>query len=399
VASQAVRRAWLPFLVGFVWWPATRLGAQEWRVDALAGRYRYESSPVGAPSGSALLALRYLGGSSWLGVLGGVPMSSQDAPWGDLSSALRLTAARHRLELGVRLSGQAFAQGSRGDTAVLVTPSQPLPGAARGNPLDRRGALGGGVEPVLGGWGASGEITPLVAYTTPSLTVEARGGLAGFHSDFADQAFDRSLRVAYVRVARAVGPSLVLSLDGRGQWAPEATYPFVGATALVTRSSFDAWGSVGSWFADGVETTPWALGTRVRVSERLALTGSVRRDAFDPLFQTPARTSWSFGLSFALARTPVPAAPVPERYQNGVATLMLSADGAEGPVLVAGDFNDWKPQRMTFRDGRWTLQVALPPGVYYYAFVSGDGSWFVPESVAGRKPDGFGGYVAVLVVE
>jgi hypothetical protein len=51
------------------------------------------------------------------------------------------------------------------------------------------------------------------------------------------------------------------------------------------------------------------------------------------------------------------------------------------------------------RDGsRWTYAAQLAPGVYHYAFVAEDGTWFVPESVPGRQDDGMGGHVAVLVV-
>jgi hypothetical protein len=274
-----------------------------------------------------------------------------------------------------------------------------LPDPARGVPLNRRGALGGGVQPILGGWGTSGEITPLVAYATPSLRVEARAGIAGFHSDFADQAFDRLVRVVYVRASHSFGTNLVLSAEGRTQWAQEATYPYLGTMAYLSHGSVDAWASMGTWFARGVETNPWALGTSIHVADRLSLTGSVRRDAFDALFETPGRTSWSVGVSVALSRQQTLVAPVPQRYEGGMATIGLPAGEANAPVLIAGDFNDWKPQPMHLHDGRWTLQIALPPGVYYYAFVRRDGSWFVPESVVGRKPDGFGGYVAVLVVE
>jgi hypothetical protein len=47
---------------------------------------------------------------------------------------------------------------------------------------------------------------------------------------------------------------------------------------------------------------------------------------------------------------------------------------------------------------RWTITVALAPGVYNYAFVNSRGDWFVPEKHPGRKADGMGGHVAVLVV-
>ena len=40
----------------------------------------------------------------------------------------------------------------------------------------------------------------------------------------------------------------------------------------------------------------------------------------------------------------------------------------------------------------------LEPGVYRYSFRSESGEWFVPESTPGRRPDGMGGFVAVLVV-
>ncbi len=396
--TLAAKGACLLSVVACLIGPSGRAEAQEWRLSALAGRYRYESSPVGGANGTGLLGIRYVQGESWISAVGGAPLTSADASWGSLAAALRLSTARRPFEVGVRLSGQAFAQGDRADTAAASPVG--LPGnPVRDVPPGRRGPLGGGVEPIMGGWGASGEITPLLAYRTPSTVVEARGGIAGFHSDFADQAFDRTLRVAYLRVARAVTSSLVLSAEGRGHWAAEGSYPYVGATAFLTRGPVDAWASAGAWMADSVSTTPWSLGLDVDVGDRVSLTGSLRRDAFDPLFQTPARTSWSLGVSVALSRPAAVRAPVPARYRDGVATLALGAAEASGAVRVAGDFNDWKPQAMTLRDGRWTLQIPLHPGVYYYAFVAPDGSWFVPESVAGRKPDGFGGWVAVLVVE
>jgi hypothetical protein len=102
----------------------------------------------------------------------------------------------------------------------------------------------------------------------------------------------------------------------------------------------------------------------------------------------------------AFLRRPTRAlAPVPARYDDGVATILLNADQAVGAVLVAGDFNDWKAEPMMIHGGEWTFRIHLRPGVYYYSFVSPEGTWFVPESVPGRKPDGFGGFVAVLVVE
>ena len=47
---------------------------------------------------------------------------------------------------------------------------------------------------------------------------------------------------------------------------------------------------------------------------------------------------------------------------------------------------------------RWVWRGEVPPGTYHYAFVGADGKWFVPASVPGRRDDGMGGHVAVLVV-
>jgi hypothetical protein len=71
---------------------------------------------------------------------------------------------------------------------------------------------------------------------------------------------------------------------------------------------------------------------------------------------------------------------------------------AKGRPAIAGDFTGWKPVPMQRDGSRWTYMVKLEPGAYHYAFVAEDGTWFVPESVAGRQDDGMGGHVALLVV-
>jgi hypothetical protein len=87
------------------------------------------------------------------------------------------------------------------------------------------------------------------------------------------------------------------------------------------------------------------------------------------------------------------------RLAGGDVIIRLPADAASGSELwVAGDFTGWKPARMQ-RDGRdWVLRVPLKPGVYKYSFRGADGKWFVPASMPGRRDDGMGGHVVVLVV-
>lgn len=372
------------------------LAGQQWRLDAQGGRYRLERGPVGSSSAGGVLGLRYLDGPSWFGLFAGVPVGEGAAPWGTAAAALRWSRGIGPLEAGLRVSGQASLQGDRGDGSTEDGSGR---GPLDGLPLGSGGPLGQGAEPSLSGWGASAEVTPLLAVGRGPLRVEARGGGAHYHSDFRDHAFDRSVGVAHLRVSVAPRPSLHLSLDGSGYWAEEGTYPYVGASAVVAGSRASARASVGTWLDDGIETVPWSLGTSVDALDRVSLEASVRRDAVDPLFLTPARTSWSVGVSVRLSDLPRAAAPVPSRYEDGEATIVLPAGDAGEAPRVAGDFNDWTAEPM-IRDGdHWSFRVRIEPGVYYYAFVSADGEWFVPESVPGRKDDGFGGHTAVLVVE
>jgi hypothetical protein len=134
--------------------------------------------------------------------------------------------------------------------------------------------------------------------------------------------------------------------------------------------------------------------------DRTTIDASVRRDTFDPLYMQPAQTSWNVGLSIQVGG-PVgtPAPPVPAEYVDGRATIHLPASAVPSAPSIAGDFNGWKPAPMQ-RDRRpnWTFTIRLAPGVYNYSFVTADGTWFVPEDVPGRRDDGMGGHVAVLVV-
>jgi hypothetical protein len=89
---------------------------------------------------------------------------------------------------------------------------------------------------------------------------------------------------------------------------------------------------------------------------------------------------------------------VPARTSDGRAAIVLPAREAKGAPAIAGDFTGWKPVPMRREGSHWIWDGALAPGVYHYAFVAPDGTWFVPESVPGRQKDGMGGWTAVLVV-
>ncbi len=69
-------------------------------------------------------------------------------------------------------------------------------------------------------------------------------------------------------------------------------------------------------------------------------------------------------------------------------------------VLVAGTFNEWKPEATPMRavrPGLWAAELALAPGRYEYLLVV-DGQWQVDPRCAAQVPNPFGGMNCVLEV-
>lgn len=157
------------------------------------------------------------------------------------------------------------------------------------------------------------------------------------------------------------------------------------------------WGMVGQWFGQSMAMS-WEAGAMIDAHPRFSLSVSGRRDAFDPVLLDGSRTSLVVGVSVVVAGATRPSPPVPVAYEGGRATIRLPVTEAMGRPSIAGDFNGWQPEPMQRVGGDWSYTVTVAPGVYHYAFVDEHGEWFVPENVPGRKEDGMGGYVAVLVV-
>ena len=140
------------------------------------------------------------------------------------------------------------------------------------------------------------------------------------------------------------------------------------------------------------------VGSAVTLGGRTTLWGSIRQEARDPLYWNPSRRTWSIGLTQRLGRIPAPLLPV-ARSETGIVVVRLPAgDAPPGLVSIAGDFNSWQAAPMQREAGDWVARLPLAPGVYNYTFRSADGGWFVPVSTPGRRDDGFGGHLAVLVV-
>lgn len=367
----------------------TPASAQQWNVSAHAGQMRSTLDPADATA-SIALGLQYAAPTTGFRLSTGIPTSSVESLWAG-ASAWKRAALRHSgFILGVDLAGNAFLTRDRSAQAGPDTPpfvpgpfTPPLEGVA-----DRSGHA------------LAGQALPVVGYEGGMIQVHARAGMSHYRASFGDLDTDRTVRLADAQLTIMPSASLALipvvrRYDADG--ADASTY--AGASAVVAHRLGSVWGSVGHWMESDDTTIPWAVGASLKVQERTTIEASARRDTFDPLYMQPPQTSWNVGLSIQVGG-PVgpPPPPVPAAYEDGRATIHLPVSAAPSAPSIAGDFNGWKPQPMQ-RDGEnWTFTVTLEPGVYNYAFVTADGTWFVPDDVPGRKDDGMGGHVAVLVV-
>ena len=358
------------------------LHAQQWNVDAQAGKIRSALDPNAPEAENVVLGLRYDDRLTSFRISGGVPTGSQDALWGSLAGARRLEVGRGALVGGLDLAGNAFAMRDRVET-------------------DRRlpGPLGPRVEESLGGYALAGQVLPLIGYEGVRLQLYARAGISLYSSRFADEQTDRTVQLADVQATYMPSPAFALIPAVRHYRADEGNYTYAGATAIAARGPVTVWGMAGSWLNQTTESTPWAIGASMRAHDRISINASVRHDGIDPLYLQPAQTSWNAGVSLLLGAKPGTRLPVPDQYVNGRATIRLPASQAAARPSIAGDFNGWKPVPMERSGDDWVFTVPLAPGVYNYAFVDERGEWFVPKNHAGRKDDGMGGHVAVLVVQ
>jgi hypothetical protein len=245
---------------------------------------------------------------------------------------------------------------------------------------------------------------PVVAFTAGATQLQARSGISYY--DASSGSSDRIRVVSASDAQRSYQPAPQLALIPtvryyRPRGEPSAT--FAGLSAIDVVGRLKVWGSAGQWVnvanARG-DRSAWSAGVELRAAERASFTAAARHDSYDPLYLNPALTSWNIGASVLVGPRPrALGEPVASRYENGVATIRLPSKLFSSPPRVAGDFNNWTPAAME-RDGEsWRYAVAARPGVYNYAFVAPDGTWYVPDGVPGRKDDGMGGHVAVLVIQ
>jgi 1,4-alpha-glucan branching enzyme len=86
--------------------------------------------------------------------------------------------------------------------------------------------------------------------------------------------------------------------------------------------------------------------------------------------------------------------------QVGDSVIFVASYPQAGSVQIAGDFNDWQPEKTPMRvanDGSWQARVPLAKGTYHYRFVV-DGQWQQDPYNDSTEPNPYGGVNSVVNV-
>ncbi len=376
------RTAGLSLVACFAGSLVSTVSAQGLALDVSAGQIVYQPLPADLATNNAAATLRYESPRGvWLYGTGAMPFGGTDSRWAGFGVGDRFvhsTSSRRRVNIGADIGAHAFV--------------------FRDAVLDQ------------GGKGGFMEAMPFIQMPVGLATFEVGGGWRGETLSYAGIVDTR--HVFESRAHATYGPAeagphgleagphgWVIEGDARWVRASEGLFPFLGGGLRYRGTPVQAWLQTGKWFSNSLNDAAWGAGIDVTLTDRLALWSSVRQEAPDPLYWNLPRRSWSVGVTrrFNIDGPTQPLA-TSQADADGVLIRLNAADVAGASVSVAGDFNGWRPVPMR-REGReWLVRLPLAPGVYHYAFRSDRGEWFVPSSVSGRRDDGMGGYVAVLVV-
>jgi hypothetical protein len=340
--------------------------AQGLSVDVSAGRLVYDPLVANIGTNNLMGSLRYdTAREIWIYGAAAAPLTDTATFWGGAGAGGRLaTRSNPRASVGADVGAHGYSF---------------------------RDAI---VDQV--GRGGIAEVIPFVRLSAGLGYVEGRGGWRG-----------HTLTLSGVRESRGVletgaraGYGGMVRVEGDARWvrATEGTFPFAGASLMYVGAPVQAWGQAGKWLHTDLDDTTWGGGLAVALGARSSVWASVRQEAPDPLYWNTARRTWSVGMTQRLGRVATPIRPVPVAPDGGVLVTLRASDAPSGQVSIAGDFNNWQTTPMQREGDKWVLRLPIGPGVYHYAFRSATGTWFVPSSTPGRRGDGMGGHVAVLMV-
>ena len=354
------------FLTAFVIAAPAAIDGQGLSVDVSAGRLVYDPLVANVGTNNLMGSLRYdTAREAWVYGAAAMPLTDGATFWGGAGAGGRFAArANSRASLGADIAGHGYSF---------------------------RDAF---VDQV--GTGGLAEVIPFVRLSTGLGYVEGRAGWRGHTLTLAGinerrGVFETGARAGYGAIVRVEG-------DARWVHATEGVFPFAGVTLTYNGAPVQVWGQAGKWLHDDLDDATWGGGLAVALNARANVWASVRQEAPDPLYWNTARRTWSVGMTQRLGRVASPIRPLRPEPAGGVLVTLRASDAPSGQISIAGDFNNWQPTPMLREGDSWVVRLPVGPGVYHYAFRSATGSWFVPSSTPGRRDDGMGGHVAVLMV-
>jgi hypothetical protein len=347
---------------------ASGVCAQGLSVDVSAGRIVYDPVSVNLGTNNVMGTLRYdTARRAWVYGTAAAPLHDGDPVWGAFGAGGRFTqpdAAVRSVFVGADVDGHGFVFR---DTVAL-----------------------------LNGTGGALEAIPFASVAAGPGRIEVRGGWRGQTLSFASETERRGVVEGGARAIYG----LQVRVQGDVKWvhSAEGTFPFVGGSVIYGGVPVQVWAQTGKWLSDQLNDVAWGTGVGVTLGSRAMLWASVRQETPDPLYWNALRRTWNVGVTQRLGRSAPVLLAAPRVDASGVLIRVPVVDAPGDALFIAGDFNQWNPVPMT-RDGReWTIHLPLAKGVYHYAFRSTGGSWFVPASIPGRRDDGMGGQVAILLV-
>lgn len=256
-------------------------------------------------------------------------------------------------------------------------------------------------DPLVDLEGAGGLLVaePYVAVSGATFRARLGGGVRSAGTSVAGTSSGRTAGVTAADVRFIPAGRLSGGVRAEVLYLGDETLPHGSIGLVFDHDQGYLWAGLDRWQGDERRETGWYAGGSLDLSETLSARVNFGRTSGEPMFDTPARQTWSIALRYRFADRPGRDNPgsLPE-YEAGGVRLRVPAEEASGRPSVGGSFNGWKPVPMTRSGDAWTITLELEPGYYEIAFVDETGRWFVPESFPGRRPDGMGGWVMTLVV-
>jgi hypothetical protein len=345
---------------------STAARAQNWAVDLYAGQSHHNSFVPAIPTRSLMAGVRYgAPANDWWYATVAAPLDELTPFWGAAGGSLKIPFLRGAAHsFGVALGAHGYA--------------------AR--------------DAVTRGMGAGGTLdaAAFAAAVTHYGRLDLRAGAAQYGAEAAEMWVSRR---AWELIGRfETAGAIQFGAGGRVVRVSDGTYPALSADATVRTGPATVSATVMRWFGSDVKDVGWSLGAGVSPGT-FDVWAALQQEAREPLYWNEARRTWALGVTKRMgSRNPSRASSAGAQLNTGSALIRVPAGSGAEPLFVAGDFTGWELRPMRRAGSEWHLRVPLSPGVYRYSFVDSQGRWFVPEGTSGRRSDGFGGHVAVLVV-